>query len=301
MLWSNTILQNQLRVVIVFMPSLCLQRDLFGFLAHLTDVPTGPVTAGIKQEVADKDCHATESTASLVGPTTAELESCKELIQFDHVYYKPPTTVATTSGVHAHQLPVVQVPGHHGQQSLLKPTPASGNSCKMECDIDTKVTSIPGCVSDMDFELNINDIMELSNSLEQLGDLEALLKDDTKDRCPPQPEPMPQAVDMKQEEEVIVIPDEEPTPKQLETCHRDTKMETNVISILDTSDLCVPDASYELLSHLELHTAGRTSTESGCSSELSDALSPKSDISSMQDDSDNMWEDSFTELFPSLM
>jgi len=30
--------------------------------------------------------------AGLVGPTAAELESCKELIQFDHIYHKPTST-----------------------------------------------------------------------------------------------------------------------------------------------------------------------------------------------------------------
>ena len=279
-----------------------LQRDLLGFLSQLTDMPDGPSTDGIKQEAAVEDCPAAESTASLVGPTTAELESCRELIQFDHVYYKPPAQVASPGGVQVHQLPAAQTHYNNGQQSLLKTAP--GNACKVDFDVDTTMTCQPtgSGVTDMDFELNINDIMELSNSLDQLGDLEALLKDNTKDYCPCPSEPVPQVVQVSQEDDVIVIPDEEPTPKQAQTCCSETKMETNVISILDTSDLCVPDESYELLNHLELHaSSGSTSTESGYSSELSDVASPKSDISSIQDDSDNIWEDSFTELFPSLM
>jgi hypothetical protein len=169
----------------------------------------------------------------------------------------------------------------------------------MDFEIDTKATCLSSDDTDMDFEFNINDIMELSNSLEQLGDFEALLTGDTKESCPSVKESVSQGVDVKQEEQVIIIPDEEPTSQQ--TCCSDTKLDTNVIPVLDTSELCVPDESYELLSHLELHTAGSTSTESGYSSELSDVASPKSDISLMQDDSDNIWEDSFTELFPSLM
>ena len=280
-----------------------LQRDLLGFLAQLADMPAGPSTEGIKQEAVVEDGPATESTASLVGPTTAELESCRELIQFDHVYYKPPTPVASPGGVQVHQLPAAQTHGSNGQQSLLKTAPV--NACKVDFDVDSTMTCQPTAgsgVTDMDFELNINDIMELSNSLDQLGDLEALLKDNAKDYCPNTPESVPQTVQVSQEDDVIVIPDEEPTPKQEQTCCSETKMETNVISILDASELCVPDESYELLNHLELHAStGSTSTESGYSSELSDVASPKSDISSMQDDSDNIWEDSFTELFPSLM
>ena len=282
--------------------SLCLQRDLLGFLAQLTGVPAGQeAVASVKQEVPVEDRTATEPSASVVGPTTAELESCKELIQFDHVYYKAP------SSVHIHQPPVAQAPCRQAQQSLLKPI--ASESSRMSSDVDRTISDVDRTISDvdtmltssgvgsmMDFELNINDFMELSDSLDQLGELEALLDDDLCSPC--QPESVLQTADVKQEYELIVIPDddeEETTPKH---CKSDCKKETDAITVLETSEICVPDESYELLSHLERQST--SSNESGYSSDLSD-VSPKSEISSTQSESDYLWEDSFTELFPSLL
>ena len=216
--------------------------------------------------------------------------------------------------VHTHQPHVAQVPCRKGQaqQSLLKPIASSESSTTSSdieitssdvsdvdrtiSDVDQMLTS-SGVGSMMDFELNINDFMELSDSLDQLGELEALLGDDLCNPC--QSEPVLDAVDVKQEYELIVIPDDdsgETTPKQSKT---DCKNEIDTITVLETSEICVPDESYELLSHLERQST--SSSESGYSSELSDVASPKSEISSNQSESDYIWEDSFTELFPSLM
>ena len=211
--------------------------------------------------------------------------------------------------IHTHQPHVAQAPCRKGQaqQSLLKPIAAS-ESNNTSSDVDRTISDVDRTISDvdqmltssgvgsmMDFELNINDFMELSDSLDQLGELEALLGDDLCNPC--QSEPVLDAVDVKQEYELIVIPDDdtgETTPKQSKT---DCKNEIHTITVLETSEICVPDESYELLSHLER----QSTSESGYSSELSDVASPKSEISSTQSDSDYIWEDSFTELFPSLM
>lgn len=249
----------------------------------------------------------------LVGTEAEELESVKELIRFDHVYYKPNQATKAKSVVKIRPASPVVKTG----QSIVKVNPAPSvvkvrpspnvnilvkqekpcnvnisspqdNAMVAQVVCESPVDSEPIVIPDTDTEQNsagedvpadivneaVNeDNFDIDNFLEFLtGDL-ASMEAESGDSG---------ALDTVNSKE------EPPTKKQ-----KVVPSVSAVDTIADTKmplDIGVPPP------HSPLSTG--SGSESGYSSDYGDALSPHSDLSSPLNNAE--WEESFTQLFPSL-
>ena len=240
----------------------------------------------------DKQTVAKDNTQSIcvVGPTTTELESLNELIKFDHVYYKSEADVASPSDVSS----VNRAVSKSGKvqptsvNSLLK-TNIVQTTPDVTADLKEATISSADDNSDIDLPHTLEDIdfAALSESLEQqLIDLDAILKDSV-------------AMETSQEEKASDIC--EPLLKKQKLCESDFVQETKVKIETDTApalpdDLFSQSSDFLIVPSSPVLKSGSLS-DSGYSS---DAASPRSDVSVLYE-TDNHWEESFTELFPSLL
>lgn len=198
----------------------------------------------------------------MVGPTPEELESFNELIQFDHVYFKPAATAP-------HQQAKKNV-------SIIKP------SVKAHCQKESfsPCTAKKDVVKDT-LQIPEEDLATLSQTLEELIDFDSLVE------CQPAVEP---AVTLTSVDS------------------RKRKAETDIAPIVQKkSQSCLPftDSSglFPGSEHFGLEASlSPVPSESGYCSDSSDPMagSPKSDASADLG-LDNPWEESFSELFPSLI
>jgi len=207
---------------------------------------------------ADDDVTVVEET--MVGPSAAELESCKELIQFDHIYHKPTTSSqgqGQMSEVKLNPEPeVIQLV----TQNEVIPSPQDMPPAPI---LDNALTEGDNTLIDIDDLLDLSSFnWDTMNNL----DFEALTEtsDITTSNIAPCTKPITEAI----------------FPK------------TNSVNLNITSSVPLPP-------HVDMVSDYPSPTRSPLNDSVygSDLGSPLSDDTSSFD---HLWEDSFTELFPSL-
>lgn len=296
-----------------------LQNDLIlGLLQQITESSgEGEVQTALDHQ--NTDAQASPATtvkvkSEVVGPTTEELDSFNELIKFDHVYYKP----AVSTQVASHSLGMAAAttatspseatpsPAKKAGVSLLKPS--------VRAATHNQVTPVPEVKQEpviTELSLGEADLAGLSAKLEELIDLDALLQEDllsdsisssqslntaTIDTAPISSVDRPAPLKRK-------LQDIEESPSK-KSIHVKTESGDDVFSGNDLSHLFPSSDTFGLDAGLSpsLSPGARSSlTESGYSSDLSDIGSPKSDTSGGLGGEASMWEESFSELFPSLI
>jgi len=220
---------------------------------------------------------STDSIDPLVGPTPAELESLNELIKFDHIYYKAKAESQTRDLNQQASRPTLTA-----ARSLSKSQVSSSNSVKQDTKTQkVKTTSVNG-FTDLDF----------AQSLDQL-DLESLLEQDSLS--------VEDAFHCDTGHSKV-----DSASKPARKRRRKSNMDSEVPVGFPSSDFYAPSTEEEEMQPLNLKTGPfkGSCSESGYSSDLSDvslsdAASPRSDSSSIL--GDDIWEESFTELFPALI
>ena len=270
-----------------------------------SDEPSTPPGPCVQQQAS------TDASAStMVGPTTAELESLNELIRFDHVYYKvtsPAGLVVTSS---SQQVPagaaIVSVVQQKQQQSNSNQRPVKSKQGEQATFtskpqvVDTVNASVPTVQILDNFDQGIS-----QEGLDRLLDLDSILQDDltqTVDVSPTTMMASPNSTAQSTNNTAQVGCDAVskdslsiPTTTGLQSRKRK-------LSNINT-DLNIP---YSLsLRNQRLESDDILGLEqfsplddSNYSSDLSNAGSPRSEASSLLDGD---WEESFTELFPSLV
>lgn len=208
-----------------------------------------------------------------MGPTPAELESLNELIKFDHIYYKAKAESQTRELNQQVSRPTLTA-----TRSLPKIRVA--NSVKQDKQ-DNKVQQVKNSPTDSLSGL------DFAQSLCQL-DLESLLEQDSLSLQDP----------FHCDTEHSKVEDD---PEPVTKCRRKSNVDSEV-PVISSPEYYTPSLEEEEdMQPLDLKTGPfhGSCSDSGYSSELSDAASPRSDASSIL--GDDIWEESFTELFPALI
>ena len=224
----------------------------------------------------------------VVGPTPAELESLKDLIKFDHIYYKTPksTDLAEQDG----KMVVVSLPEPVESDDIDQPD-------TMESEVE--ISSSPQIVLDED----VMDLMDYETvaSLSKLLDLDSFLQGNLAEE--PALTDMAATTttsdEMTKETPCVISQDTQPTitltcpsrKRKASLSSNDSSSTGNTpsLTVLGSDDVFGMDASSPLMGN---------HSDSGYGSDMY-AMSPNSDASSLL--GDDIWEDSFTELFPSLL
>jgi len=236
----------------------------------------------------------------VVGPTPAELESLNELINFDHIYYKPAIPVipkqesTELEPIIGDTIEIIsdddsqdceELPSSSDTHVICDTSRVSNESQNLVENVHSSDSS-SGLTSDI--PLDIEGLLDFSsinwdNMSLDLDALASLTSDATQDISMNICQPPESAVNSTSPEEYLSKP---------------TKL--NNVNVNITSDIFTPndhrlnlgDVTQGLDQHITIKE------ELGYGSEFSDAGSPMSSVSSHIDD---LWEDSFTELFPSLL
>lgn len=229
----------------------------------------------------------------MVGPSTEELESFKELIKFDHEYYKP-TVVGSVASV------------QRAQKSKTSPSRKAVSIIKPQLKAAVKA---PVVKQEPQLAIAEADLANLSQSLEELIDLDTLLQEDLNStdagcRVENTATDFP-AVSVKAEDNTrcsnkrkLDATETDYTQSCQSTKKQHLTVKTDLDSLFTGSDTFGLDAT---LSPYSLSPQMNSLSESGYSSDLSGADSPKSDTSGVLGDDAQFWEESFSELFPSLV
>lgn len=234
--------------------------------------------------------HTNSEEADLVGPTSTELESFKELMQFDHVYFKPQPKGKTNSNDQI-------IVSRRNLESVQKVTENGSNMKNVQIVITSDLPG-PQCVkSDLvsknseinSFEtINIDDYdSEMLNSLnfDLLDDLENILKADTEGMSCPKNNCLQS---QKKVQDVVKSCGQKRKASQLE-----------IEAIVDTLTSDVPDKA---MSDDSDYLSDIPSPYNACSPySVLDSSSPLNDTNIESPLADSTWEESFTELFPDLL
>lgn len=251
-----------------------------------------------------------QPTAVLVGPTTAELESINELIHFDHVYFKPTQQ----------QKPLV---------SVLKPVTKTSQSTRQKVITITTphvqkrsvpVTKSATVPTEAPLSLNLGDVdlEQLSDTLEQVADFDQMFKQIV-DGHEPLYQNIPATVNMvSTAADSAVNQDNNNTSSKKRKLSQELSNQTSAakkakhtdsinvnlnISMDTFSDSITTPDPLECGYPFEFDEGMKSSSfgESGYGSDAA-PFSPSSDFSpSDLADTHSTWEESFTELFPSLL
>lgn len=247
------------------------------------------------------------STIQLVGPTTTELESFKELIQFDHVYFKPqPQSKTDLNG----QTEALLNKLSKTSQVLL----ASGKPMKKvkviasQDAIDIEMTSpciqtsdvLPDSAENQNLsvgeEINIADINEdmlTDLNLDLLEDLESILKAESEDQS------CSEVSDLQDQEGISDSIDSQAQRKGLK--RKADKAEIDVVVDTHTPEVFITshsssDSGYDSDGVPSPYSAG---SPSSVQEPFSPPLRDENFTGSLL--ADSTWEESFTQLFPDLM
>lgn len=232
----------------------------------------------------------------MVGPTAAELESIKELIQFDHEYYKsePPAmnvsqcnnkpqrnfSQNTTSG----SVKLTDSKFVTNQSVTCSTVSSPQNANTVTCFKNAATTVMPS-ESDLEkyLERNLESLMDLNVLLEesQVGDPNHMVSVCSEDKSVP----------MNDDNKLVTGILEKEVDEKL-------NFKPEVISFSDDLTSVMPCSPLQSLVDDEANLK-TSASDSAYSSDLSDMNSPKSDALWFEE-SDILWEESFTELFPSL-
>ena len=245
----------------------------------MPDEPSTPPGPRIQQQT-----YTETATSPVVGPTTEELESFNELIKFDHVYYKmaPPAGLVVTSSSPQIATEEAKVGARSSpNQKRVKPKQEQqGFPLSLPQVFDTSHVNAP---IQQTSEIAFAECMK-QESLDQLLELDSILEDDftqnTEASSTLTLPPMALAKDS------LTVP----SATGLQSCKR--KSSTSVSSPSPRNQRLGSDdvIGLDVLSPLG---------DSSYGSDLSDAASLTSDVSQLL--GDDGWEESFTELFPSLV
>jgi hypothetical protein len=254
----------------------------------------------------------------MVGPTTAELESINELIKFDHIYYKPQSGGFKNSvngqgevrdivmSVPVAAQPIANQPEHLAQPAADDVVTATNQKLS---SIVTAVDPQLGLGEDV----NINDLLGLTS--QSWMDLDALLQGElnatSEDTVTTVTNTATVATSNIDSGFSVVSKDKSvpalnvirrATPGTKTSLLKRKRKSDEPINLAMAQSSLIPDSQLlsptSLLNFESLSHPGSLS-ESGYSSGHSDIGSPRSDISSAL--GDDLWEDSFTQLFPSLV
>merc|ERR1711976_194453 len=114
-------------------------------------------------------------STEVVGPTTEELESFNELIQFDHVYYKPAAAPLAKQVTPSTGRKGASKPACKKAVSIIKPAVRAVTQSQ-PASVATTVKEEP--IEELTFEEA--DLVGLSQTLEELIDLDTILQEDLK-------------------------------------------------------------------------------------------------------------------------
>lgn len=242
--------------------------------------------------------------SGLVGPTTKELESFKELIQFDHVYFKPQPKGKADVVSQVKVSPDV-LKNSNSSQNVQKLTTNGSSNLKnvkiiITSDVDNVAKPLPLEQNDVPQILgNGNEIVDISEidsdalgewNFDLLEDLENILKAETEG-----------------------LPCSENNTLRSQKCDNGLtelgnksrgikrKAEEEIKTIVDTLTVDAPKTipSVSLDSDYFSDVPSPYNAESPYSTQ--DTGSPVSEGSVGSPLSDSVWEESFTELFPDLL
>lgn len=237
----------------------------------------------------------------MVGPSSKELESFKELMQFDHVYFKPQPKGKTNSSGQLKVSP--NVLNKVKNESSIRKVTENGNNVK---NVQIVITSdlpdvqyvkesdliVPSQNSESNGMETINvdeyDSDMLNNlNFDLLEDLENILKADTDGlACPNN-----NYLQSQKDKNGLVVNEKNRQGQKRKTSEIET--------IVDTLKCNVPDKELTVDSD---YVSDIPSPYSASSPYSSQSLgSPLSDTNIESPLTDSVWEESFTELFPDLM
>lgn len=215
----------------------------------------------------------------MVGPSPAELDSINELIKFDHEYYKiEPLTPEPEMEV------IVDVDATSTIE-LKTDTECIDPNLKtnQEESIHVMEEEVPvPCISDfVDLEKEVLNVLPEIN-IDLLNDIESLIEDDLHSQA------TPDSTEEISQNGQLLLPSEQNKRLQSELAPQAEKQSKRKYSqtLGSCSDLISSDDYF-------------SSSDSGITSDYSEVGSPYSDISGGL--SDNVWEESFIELFPDLV
>lgn len=287
-----------------------IQQELLSLLKHLNDTsPEGDLTdPGLGQATgAESDPDAgVQAEAEVVGPTTEELESFKELIQFDHVYFKP--QAAKQASVENPAVVAAQKPAcMKSAVSIIKP------SVKAAAQKDSSPAPVPSPASpaeDASSEVTSDFLplgeIDLTSTLEELIDLGSMLREDLVDsQC--------QGLQDSQSADCIAA-DSFSSVSEACSTSSSRKRKSSAIDTYskpksarkdplatDSYSLFPGSDTFGLEASLSPSSLNSSVSESGYCSDSSVLGSPKSDVSGDLGVESASWEETFSELFPSLI
>ncbi|KAK2140817.1 hypothetical protein LSH36_1238g00028 [Paralvinella palmiformis] len=266
-----------------------LTSELIGLLQQIVeDTPAdGTKTTSLGKSGSNTE---TRSPTKVVGPTAAELESLKELIQFDHEYYKsepPALSISQQDTKSSRNIDLAAVTSTPEKVTRCEASiPPSADCKEVECPTISNADRTP-VLSEADLA------SYLEKNIESLLDLNALLEE-SQDGGSGYVAPV-----CSEDRPVNVVSESEPDSDRLVTGGmKKMDFSTEIVSFDD--DLTSVIASSPLQSLVDGDSSFLTClSESSYNSDVSDASSPKSDIT-LFEESETIWEESFTELFPAL-
>jgi hypothetical protein len=228
------------------------------------------------------------------------LESFKELIQFDHVYFKPQpkgktnssgqTQIVTSVTGKLNNVPCVQKKTENGRKGVKNVQIIITTDSNDKQNVQPNSFSLPNVENQTDIAtVNLEDYesdMLTSLNFDLLEDLENILKADTEGlSCPQDISSSAQNCDNGH------IVESRGKSRSLKRKAPVEEIEA-IVDTLTANELSVPKS---------------LSSDSGYSSDVPSPYSMRDTDSPFSDDSvtsplnDNMWEESFTELFPDLL
>lgn len=246
-----------------------IQADASVNLVEIDSISGGEPSGDDAQTVAEE----TTSPDVMVGPTAIELESVKELIQFDHIYYKPTSPKGQGQ-------PSTFVEGHVPED--------------IEVEIDSEVmTSSSEDDSNSDTALlDIDELLDLTSfnwdSMNHF-DFDALTESN---------DALTESSDaLTESNDIAPVESSDITPVTLITApitKPTTEPKSNAVNVNITTSCPAPSYVDFAPDYGLVHSPLLNDSVYG--SDLSEIGSPQSDMSTI----DDLWGDTFTELFPSL-
>lgn len=284
---------------------------LFGLLEEFaSSTETAPTTISAPTTFIKESASpaAVPTQSSVVGPTTAELESINELIQFDHVYYKPSQTPQVK------QVALV---------SVLKPVTKTSQSSPKSIttpQVQKQLRGIRAKPATTEAPLGLNlgdvDLEKLSDTLEQVADFDQMFKQLAESHTSSD---VPATLDMDNATDNTIKVNQGSKKRRLSNSqelsnqvsakkakHTDNVQNVNINISMSTNlsdSLTTPDpleCGYLFDFEEGFSSSGLNHSDSGYTSEP--PFSPGSDLPSpYMPETTSAWEESFTELFPSLL
>lgn len=299
----------------------CLQSDvLAGLWQDLQEA-----AAAVAEEDDDEDFSETDKPpqhqqraaaqdAAMVGPTTAELESIKELIQFDHEYIKPvqvPIKIQTNNKKSTnHADAIAAVPANNAKSAVVK---CNSNKPKKMVSVvnfnisancqpkqiatpvknqqpTTPVTSDTGL--DLPEFFETEDILDFNCDLIKDIDIDHLLNGGIIDNVIP-----PADVGKQQKQHPISSIISQDNPRKRKCSDVDSSTANCSVKQTKLDDFCLQT----VVKFDDIFSQSDETKSDSVISELSEAGSPASVTSLSSSSHDDLWEESFSELFPTLV